>query len=823
MAPRRILLALLATSPTSSSSWLGPSDSLPLFDLPELRSGGSRALAASGGRFYRSLSRSPVDGAFPEIHDSHAFEGFTSTGVYVNFSSASISGAATVDADHYGALLSLAEVACAREGGAGGSLLLRLSFAAPLSAEDAAAFAHLHERASLPGAHLVLGAATLRRHAAAFSGGCAPGGAAAAGFAPAPPVFSLRVEGAVPPHALALRLTPAPAAAAFPYLSFSLTVGGSGGGAPPPRARPLRRASALAAASPTFDLGVNFDAASGGAAAAKLQFFPAAPDSLFCDGCFFSLRGTLSASLQACAVVRRDAATFYYDASLAGEVYAGRLGFYGGEGGACAIGDGAGCKSGAAGGDAAARAATDCRAAAAGGLGTGLGATAPPALDVGVRAAAAVEGAATLRFALRSARGFAAAAAFPTSCAGDTAGCTRAPLPELPLPAAGPSITLTAGGLLIVVAPSVALEAAARADAAAPQLGLALGFAGEAPAARLGVSYELSSSSGGGGGGGGGAPSGAVAAAAFAPALCALPYALSGAPAGGVVVEATLSPRLRVSVGGVLAFSAFPAYTLRQAVGPAAAAAGGVVCAAARTAAAAAVAGSLGVSAEAAFLFPLARAFAGLSAVAGAADALVAPAATLVEPGATPLPAGGAVAAAVAATCTALGEPLAAAARCAAPAARGAFWAFVADNRAAVVGGSVAGGVALVALLAALGRAGKRRKAQAAAGAAAGGGGGGGGGDGGDGAGAAASPNAAGGGGGHLTPRAREKRPAGATPPLPGSFSRRSVANPLSSVAPAFTASAGARAEDETQLEAITRPAAGAGNSPGAIGAGALT
>ena len=87
-------------------------------------------------------------------------------------------------------------------------------------------------------------------------------------------------------------------------------------------------------------------------------------------------------------------------------------------------------------------------------------------------------------------------------------------------------------------------------------------------------------------------------------------------------------------------------------------------------------------------------------------------------------------------------------------------------------------------------------------------------GEGGDGAGAAASPNAAGGGGGHLTPRARVKRPAGATPPLPGSFSRRSVANPLSSVA---------RAEDETQLEAITRPAAGAGNSPGAFGAGALT
>lgn len=696
------VIPVAATAAPPLPLWLGPAGAAHLFSLPELASGHARALAASGGRFFRALAPA-ADGAFPELHDSHTFAGVTSSGLYVNFSAASIARATTLRSDDYLSLLDVGTVAC--EGGDDGALLLRLAFPAPLAAAEAEAFAHLLARASQPGAHLLLGAATLLRHPAPFApgGGCAPP-EGDAGAPPAPPVFSLRVEAAVSPAALSLRLTPAPAAAAFAYLSVALTVGA----ARPARVgeAAARRASALAVAPPTFDLGVNYDPASGGAAAGKLQFFPDAPGALLCEGCFFLLRGALSVSLLVCAVARREGLTYYYDATSQGAALGG-LGYYGGAGGACAQGDGAGCKTAAAGGDAAARAATDC-APPPGGLGTGLAAGGGgPALDLGLRVSAAWEGAAAFRFALRSEAGFAgASAAFPLSCGGDgTAACTRGALPGLPAPAAGPAFSLSAGALPISVAPSLALESAAAAVGAAPALLLHVGVEGAAPAARLGGSVALASAAAGG------APVSA-AVAEFSPALCATPYSLGGVPtSGGIRAEATLAARLRIVVGGLLAFSAAPAFTLRQVAG-AGVGAGAVACSAGKQPAAASAGASLAVAVEAAFLVPLARAFAGV-AVPGAADALAVPGALLLDPATAPLPAAGAVVAAAAAACLVPGVPLAAAATCAAPPAR-SWWGFVGDNRGAVAGG-VVGAAAVVGGCAAAAFAARARAARARA------------------------------------------------------------------------------------------------------------
>ena len=125
--------------------WLGPAGAAHLFSLPELASGHARALAASGGRFYRALAPA-ADGAFPELHDSHTFAGVTSSGLYVNFSAASIARATTLRSDDYLSLIDVGTVAC--EGGDDGALLLRLAFPAPLAAAEAEAFAHLLARAS---------------------------------------------------------------------------------------------------------------------------------------------------------------------------------------------------------------------------------------------------------------------------------------------------------------------------------------------------------------------------------------------------------------------------------------------------------------------------------------------------------------------------------------------------------------------------------------------------------------------------------------------------------------------------------------------------
>ena len=691
-------------SAAAASTWL---PGLDLFSLPALQTPHARALSTDGGRFYRQLARSPT-GAFPQVHDAHTYVGATPSGLFVNFSSASITHSTTFNTDDYSSLLGAAALTCGPAELGGASLLLRLSFEGPLSPADEEGLSHLLERAAVPGAHVILGPATLRRHAAQFSGagGCAPPPAAAGGAPAAPPAFSLALKEATPPYRLALRLTPAPPSAAFAYLSLSVAVGP----APPPPPPPLRggggggapRAlSELKFASPAFDLGLNFDTAKGAAAAPKLQFFEGSPDSLFCEGCFFALRGAVvSVSLLVCNVARAGGVTYYLDATLPGDVASSKLGYYGGSGGACALGDGAGCKTGPAGGDAAARAATDCRAPP-GGLGTGLGASlGDPAapLDLGMRASVVVEGAAYLQFAVRAARGFAAATGFPTSCTGDVALCTRGPLPGLASPSPGPVFTITAGSLPIAVSASASLEAAFSISGGAPSLAWAMGVAGAAPTARFGGKVEMATSVGGG------APASAPLAA-FQPALCPTAYTLSGLPGGGagLALGAALSPRVRVSVGGLLTVEAFPAFAVKQTVAGSGAPLGGggaAVCPAGRLPATATAGGTLGLAWQLAFLFPLSAALTGVAPPAGARDAPVLPFTLLLEPGtaAAAIPTAGAVATGPAVACVALDDTLSAAAgACAASAAARTWLQFAVDNRG-VLGGGLAGCLAFCAI-----------------------------------------------------------------------------------------------------------------------------
>ena len=436
------LVALLRL-PAPAAAFLDRDAGHHLFALPELHSPLARHLAASGAG-YRHVTA--VNGAYPELHDSHAFTGSTRYG-FVVFNATSVTRNTTVQSDDYAALLADATLACAPAAGAA----VRMAVAFPVGVSDGEALAHLAARLALPGAVLALGVQTLLRHPSLHAAGSCVRHVPSANpyFEVLSASASSGVGGA---PGLALELLPTHPSNAFAYLRLHLEHSPDGA-----REVARRRAAGLyvgrelaITGKESVSRGVNWNnnAASPAAATASLPLFSSQPNALYCSNCYFYLQATLNVDIKVCGMLTPTTLyTQFYDASLPSAVVTTGKGYWWAS---AALNDGVSTSA------ANARARTDCEA-----LGTGDPklAVQTQTFNLGMDVKAYFTGSAGFGLTIRS-DGIpsSTALALPVGCTSPSSACAPA---DLVAPVRLDTITLAAGGLPVTLDTTLSLQAAA--------------------------------------------------------------------------------------------------------------------------------------------------------------------------------------------------------------------------------------------------------------------------------------------------------------------------------------------------------------------------